>query len=232
MNAPRITSAHLAGGYAIDADLPLPDDDCSWDDPLGGLHVLRHVDRYLRSIDKHLVIVGSDYSDALFQFIHDSGGPAASAELDRYRRVETPDSLRRILRNEPDAVPFLNLLGGGCTGWREPVWSGVRLDRSFSPGRLFLLHVHKVPMMAPRPKVRRKPTIHLMEWQSPFPPQSLATWTSYAKLSPDRHDVADVADVAFMFHFGHNFSYAPEHRRACDEWWRTFHQRPALSVVR
>lgn len=166
----------LAGGLDLDPDLPEPWDP---DEGLCGLHVLRHVERFLDSLGMELVLNSDGDDDLAWRFTDDYEQSDGARELRRYRKVGSHSGLRRILRDEPRSVPLLNLSGSQCLGWRDISWEGMRLDRLLQPGRLFLLLTFTALQM---PRGPQPVHVHLFAWQAPFPSHSLATWTNGAQL--------------------------------------------------
>jgi hypothetical protein len=208
----------LDGGFDLDPDLPLPEFRYCHG-TLAGLHVLRHVERFLASLRMELVIngeaddqldwsLGGDYYD----------GDVAASEFRRYRRASSPGTLRRLLRHEPHRVPLLHMAGTSCVGWNTVSWETVRLDRQLRPGQLFLL----LPSFAHMSFAANGPHhLHLMAWQAPFPTHSLVSWTDNAELcdEPQALDEGLRQIAGYMFHAGQ-----PAPRGADSSgrvaWWR------------
>ena len=172
--APFRASA-LAGGLDLDPDLP-PPDDVEW--TLAGLHVLRHVERFLDSLGMAMVLQSNGDDDLTWRLTDDYDPEVASRELGRHRRVSSRSGLRRVL-HDPRAVPLLHLEASDCLGWNCISWEGMRLDHLLQPGRLFLMLHYRI-VQAPKgvPPVH----LHLFAWQPPFPSHSLVTWTNGAQL--------------------------------------------------
>jgi hypothetical protein len=166
----------LAGGLDLDPDLPEPWDP---DEGLCGLHVLRHVERFLDSLGMTLVLNTSRCCDLDDQLVSDYPYDDGAAALRRYRQVTSHSGLQRVLRDEPLSVPLLQMSGTQCLGWRHISWEGMRLDRIFRPGQLFLLWPQMFPQM---PRGPQRTELHLFAWQAPFPSHSLVTWTNGAQL--------------------------------------------------
>lgn len=170
-------SAALTGGYDLDPDLPIPRHDGPGGH-LAGLHVLRHLDRFVQSLHMELVITRDMSEQVLYDLTGDYDQRTAERELRRYRKA-SPGTLRRLLRHEPHRVPLLHMSGSSCLGWSGITWDGVHLDRYLRPGQLFALFPKYGHMIA---RANRVQFLHLLAWQAPFPTHSLVSWTDDAEL--------------------------------------------------
>ena len=85
MNTTRSASPTPRGGYSRDRDLLQPDDD-AWG-TLGGLHVLRHVRRYLAGLGMEPVLIDRSDTDVLDPVLaRDYYLPPRAPPLSSYRR--------------------------------------------------------------------------------------------------------------------------------------------------
>ena len=215
MNVPRSTSKSLAGGYRLDADLPAPPADAL--ETLGGLHVLRHMQRHLDTLGQHLVLFSDrEYSELLSLLTSGYDQLSERRELRRHRFASSPSRMREVLRNDPRAVPVVSIYGSTCLGWKAPAWEGIRLSRYLQPGQLFAFAEQFTSMLPPRrPEALR---LHLAEWQAPFPAHSMATWGNQAKLlkGPQEFKYAEIA--SYMFDTASKITNAPDDRLPFRRW--------------
>lgn len=214
--APFRASA-LAGGLDLDPDLP-PPDDAVW--TLAGLHVLRHVERFLDSLGMALVLQSDGDDDMAWRLADDYDDTVGARELTRHRRVRSHSGMRRVLRDDARAVPLLNLSGSDCLGWRNISWEGMRFDHLLQPGRLFLLLTFMAPQM---PRGVPRLYVHLFAWQAPFPSHSLATWTNGAQLCDGPQEIT----LRLQQAAGFIFRYPRPIQRSMyggwsvmERWWR------------
>ena len=211
----------LAGGLDLDPDLALPEFRYCHG-TLAGLHVLRHVERFLTSLRMELAITG-EVDD---QLDWDLGGDyydldVAAREFRRYRRASSPGTLRRLLRHEPHRVPLFHMSGTSCIGWSYLSWQSVRLDRQFRPGQLFLLFPSFASMVS---RSYNAYHLHLLAWQAPFPTHSLVSWTNDAELcdGPQELDHMTRRNAGYMFHTGQPLPNMVNRSKILDQWWEPF----------
>jgi len=216
----RFGSHALAGGLDLDPDLSPPD----LDHPgtVAGLHILRHLDRYLDQLRLNLVMTGDrEFSALSLQLGDDYQQGVMDREFRRYRFAQHAQTIRRTLRNEPGAVPLFGMSGTSCSGWSDITWEGVRLDRCLFPGRLFAFTSRKSvmrPGYVPAPR-----RVHLMAWQAPFPTHSLVTWDNNAELFDGPQELSDIDRrvAGYLFHTGRPLTWSPTDLRALDTWSAT-----------
>lgn len=212
VSTPQSSTRQLAGGYGDDPDLRHPEAGACG--VFAGLHILRHLDRYLQSLGMELVLTGE--LDEFAQQLSGDYGYAWSRvtrELGRYRKARTSASIRRILRHEPQAVPLFAALGTACIGWNEVSWEGVHLDERLVPGRIIALHSSMIPQTA-RPWHR---SVHMAAWQAPFPSHSLVSWHDAAELQEGPIELPDREVLGYMFHTGTSVGHV--RGDAVDQWW-------------
>ena len=214
----RFRPQALAGGFEFDPDLDPPEPDPYG--VFGGLHVLRHLGRFLDSLGMELVITGDcESSELLFQLGGDYEPEVADSELQRYRFAEQPQDVRDLLHDEPRAVPLFGMSGSSCLGWTEVTWEGVRLDRHLQPGRLIAF----TSMMAQQIPSRDGPgqLLHLLAWQAPFPTHSLVTWGNEATLldGPQPLDESERMAAGHMFHTGQAHCWSSNYSADLAAFW-------------
>jgi hypothetical protein len=208
---PAVTS-----GYLHDPDLPLPEES-ERQMSMGGLHTLRHVDRFVQSLGLELVLnaergcwddqLGDGYDEAVERRVRRP-----------FRHAGSAGRLRHVLRNDPAAVPHLFLSGSSCVGWR-PTWTGVRVGRRLAPGRLFVLTTH---MATPKPSMIPIAGTYMCAWQHPFPTHALLAWGPRAELTPGPVELPSGARAAaaWLFESGDDsFGWGKDAGR--DAWLRT-----------
>ena len=218
MSAPGFSSRALAGGYDLDADLPVPEP--GWAGVEAGLHALRHLQRFLESLGLELVLTGDDDSEMWCYLAGDYDQQIQDAEYRRYRKVTSPPSIRRLLRSEPRTVPLFGMSGSSCVGWSDITWEGMPLHRHVNPGRLFAL----LPRMSQMLRSANRPVqLHLLAWQTLFPTHSLVTWASDAQLCDGPQELDDRVRqaAAWMFHHGSPLSTWRQVVPEPDGWWRS-----------
>ncbi len=205
----------VTDGYGHDPDLPEPVD-TGRPITMGGLHTLRHVDRFVRSLGLEVVLnaergwydddLGDDYPDEFDPLVRRS-----------FRHVGSAGRLRQVLRDEPSAVPLLTMHGTSCVGWQAS-WSGVRLARRLAPGRLFVLATH---MWMMRPGTVPHAGVYVCAWQPPFPTHALVAWGPRARVTPGPVPLDDSlrAPAAWLFESGEGeFGWGRRSHR--DAWLR------------
>lgn len=200
----RSTSSRRAvtpQGFRLDPDLPAPEADRGMV-PLGGLHVARHLRRVVEPLGLRLVFNDDRYDGVLDHAALGYGydWDVVDREARRYRRVGSASGLRRVLRDEADAVPVVGM-HRSCVGWHA-TWSGIRLARVLAPGRLFVLAPRSVGMR-PIPG-REEARVYLCGWQAPFPTHAMVAWGGRAKLLRGPVEIPSVERVVagWMFHSG------------------------------
>ncbi|MEX1105044.1 MAG: hypothetical protein WEB78_02495 [Ilumatobacteraceae bacterium] len=187
-------------GFDIDPDLPLPESFARLV-PLGGLHVARHLERFVESLGLHLVFNGSRDEGVLsYEHLGSGYGEESERETRRYRRVGSASGLRRVLRDESDTVPVVGM-NSSCMGWHA-TWPGVRLARVLAPGRLFVFAPRSIGMR-PTPGAEEA-RVYVCAWQAPFPTHAMLAWGGGARLVPGPVEIPDTMRraAAWMFHSG------------------------------
>ena len=206
----------LTGGFSHDPDLAPPE--CGMK-VSRGLHVLRHISRYLDSLGLHLVITGERDSQLEWELTLGYDDDVAAAELRNYRFARTARAIRKLLAHDPRAVLLFGMSGSTCIGWRMSTWEGTRLDTRLTPGRLFLMKDRMVQQVVKRGHTPQE-YVHLLAWQAPFPTHRLVSWGLDAELMNFPCELRQWTRQAagFAFHHGRLPGFGgPELSR----WWGT-----------
>jgi|GEM_PF-3413450 len=204
-------------GFDLDPDLPIPEP-FSTMVSLGGLHVARHLERFVESLGLRLVF-NSTPDDGVLSFLHLGRGYGKhnAREFRRHHCVGSASRMRRVLRDEPDTVPVVGMFRT-CLGWHSR-WEGMRLARVLAPGRLFVFSPLGVGMK-PIPGAEEG-RVYVCAWQAPFPTHAMLAWGGGARLVPGPVEIPDHMRIAagWMFHSGHGeYSYGRYDAR--DRWVR------------